>query len=144
MKNEKCIGVSCITFFGFHISQCFMLGSAFAWKLKDFKFYFFAALIKHEFCTKCEKCIVSVSYFTVCFVKTFAKCEIRKVYSWPYKGLYGVSELTHCTDTQCIKLTKEKNSVFCGSVCSEQYAVSERSRNTAGFITRVVPTLNKH
>ncbi len=32
---------------------------------------------------KYKKCIVSVLYFVVCFTKTFAKCEIRKVYIWP-------------------------------------------------------------
>ncbi len=52
-------------------------------KSKDFVFYFFAALIKHEIRINCEKCIVSVSYFVVCFAKNTR--EMRKVYSWPYR-----------------------------------------------------------
>ncbi len=35
--------------------------------------YFFAGLIKHEIHMKCEKCIVSVSYFVVWFAK-YEKC----------------------------------------------------------------------
>ncbi len=31
------------------------------------------ASVKHEICVKYEKCIVSVSYFVVCFAKTFVK-----------------------------------------------------------------------
>ncbi len=31
--------------------------------------------MKHKICMKYEKCIVSVSYFVVCFAKTLAKCE---------------------------------------------------------------------
>ncbi len=42
-------------------------------KSKDFVVHFFTALIKHELCMKYEKCIVNVSYFVVCFTKTFAK-----------------------------------------------------------------------
>ncbi len=48
---------------------------------KDFVVYFFAALIKHEIRVKCEKCIVSVSYFVMCFVKNTRK--MQKVYSRP-------------------------------------------------------------
>ncbi len=42
---------------------------------KDFVVYFFTALIKHEICMIYKKCIVSVSYFMACFMKTFAKYE---------------------------------------------------------------------
>ncbi len=37
-------------------------------KSKDFVVYFFATLIKHEIGMKCDKCIMSVSHFVVCFV----------------------------------------------------------------------------
>ncbi len=43
---------------------------------------FFRGVNKHEICIY-EKCIESVSYFVVCFAKTFAKYEKRKVYSRP-------------------------------------------------------------
>ncbi len=33
---------------------------------------FFVALIKHDIRMKCKKCIMGVSYFLVCFAKTFA------------------------------------------------------------------------
>ncbi len=35
--------------------------------------YFFAALIKHKIRMRYEECTVSVSYFLVCFAKTFVK-----------------------------------------------------------------------
>ncbi len=46
---------------------------------KDLVVYFFAALIKHEICMKCEKCIESVSYFMI--------SKMRKVYSRPNESL---------------------------------------------------------
>ncbi len=80
-KNEKCIlsGVFCVTlfvfcapFFAFRIlCQCRHSSE----KSKDFVVYFFAVLIKHEIRIKYEKCIESVSYFVMCFRKTFAKYE---------------------------------------------------------------------
>ncbi len=48
-----------------------------------FVVYFFAALIKHKICIKCEKCTASVSYFVVCFEKNTR--EMRKVYSRSYE-----------------------------------------------------------
>ncbi len=73
----------------FHILRPFLRilrqGRLLRKKSKDFVVYFFAALIKHKICTKCKKCIVSVSYFVVRLAETFAKyprnSEIRKVYS---------------------------------------------------------------
>ncbi len=40
---------------------------------KDFVVHFFATLIKYKIRMKREKCIVSVSYFVMCFAKTFEK-----------------------------------------------------------------------
>ncbi len=84
-KNEKCIAgrfasrfAFCAPFFAFRISH---QGWHTRKNSEDFVVYFFAALIKHEIRMKCEKCIVSVSYFVVCFVKN--TLEMRKVYSWP-------------------------------------------------------------
>ncbi len=74
-KRKVYGGVFRATFFAFHISQHFVPGSAFAWKVKGFCGLFFAASIKHKIRVKCEKCIVSVSYFLVCFTKTFVKYE---------------------------------------------------------------------
>ncbi len=67
---------------------------------KDFVVYFFMALIEREIHMKCEKCMVTVTYFMVCFAKTFAKCKIRKLYSQPYRTtqntLYGqCSSVSH-------------------------------------------------
>ncbi len=59
-------------FFAFHILR---QGWHSRKKSKDFVVYFFMALIKHEIRMKCEKCIVSVSYFLVCFTKTLTKGE---------------------------------------------------------------------
>ncbi len=61
------------TFFAFHILQHFAPGSAFVRKVKGFRGLFSTVLIKHEICMKYEKYIVSVSYFVVCFSKTFVK-----------------------------------------------------------------------
>ncbi len=74
----------CAPFFAFCISHH---GRHSHEKSKDFVVYFFAALIKHEICMKYKKCIVNVSYFVVCFAKTFTKWEIWKVYSRPKRYL---------------------------------------------------------
>ncbi len=64
-------------------------------KSKDFAVYFFAALIKHEIRMKCEKCLVSVSYFMVCFTKNIQ--DIQKVYSQS-NGKQKLREVeTYCT-----------------------------------------------
>ncbi len=73
-------GVFHVTFLHFasHFSL-FAFRSILCWgrhshrKSKDFKVYFFAALIKRKICIKYEKCILSISYFVVCFAKTFTK-----------------------------------------------------------------------
>ncbi len=86
-ENRKCMAgyfALCTSFFTFCISR---QGRYSRRKSKKFVVYYFMALIKHEICMKYEKCIVSVSYFVVCFAKTFAKCEIRKVYSRPQKKM---------------------------------------------------------
>ncbi len=54
-------------------------------KSKNFVVYFFTALIKHEIRMKYKKFIASISYYMVCFVKTFAKYKIGKVYNRPYR-----------------------------------------------------------
>ncbi len=59
-------------------SQHFTLVSASARKHIGFVVYFFAALIKHEICMKCGKCIASVSYFIVCFVKNTREMQNAK------------------------------------------------------------------
>ncbi len=71
-KQEKMYsGVFRDTFFAFRsISH---QGSHSCEKSKNVVVYFFAAVIKNEMCMKYEKCIVSVSYFAVCLVKTLAK-----------------------------------------------------------------------
>ncbi len=45
---------------------------------KDFVVCFFAVLVKHEIRMKCGKCIVSVSYFIVCFVKNTLEMQNAK------------------------------------------------------------------
>ncbi len=91
--DEKCekqkvySGVFCATFFfAFRASVFTFLilrqGRHLRKNSKDFVVYFFVALIKHKIRMKCEKCIVSVSYFVVCFAKNTRK--MRKVYSRPY------------------------------------------------------------
>ncbi len=81
VTNEKCIAGYFAPFFS-HFAPLFLLfvfcsishlGRHSCENLKDFLVYFFAALIKHEICLQCEKCIVSVSHFVVCFAKTFTK-----------------------------------------------------------------------
>ncbi len=67
---------------------------------KDFVVYFFAALIKHEICLKCEKSIVSVSYFLVFFAKTFVKREIQKVYS----RFKESTKTKNCSNKSCWEL----------------------------------------
>ncbi len=61
-----------------------------------------------------------------------------------YKGWHRVTEPTCHTGVQCIELKEEKNSVFCGSLPVEQahnkHCMSNRSQDTAGFVTQVVPT----
>ncbi len=79
-------------FFAFHIS---CQGWHLREKLKDFTVNFFAALIKHEICKKCDKCIVSVSYFVVCFAKTFAKYE---------KCIAGL-RIVHTQDTRMCRVS---------------------------------------
>ncbi len=81
--NEKCIAgyfMSFVTFLEFRIPffafRILRLGQHSCEKSKDFVVYFFAALKKHEIRMKYEKCIASVSYFAVCFVKTHR--EIQK------------------------------------------------------------------
>ncbi len=74
-KNKKCIAGYFSSLFSHFmlLFSCFtLLFSLFAFhsilhqgrysckNWKDFVVYFFAALIKHEICVKCEKCIVSV------------------------------------------------------------------------------------
>ncbi len=49
--------------------------------------YIFPALIKHEIRMKFEKCIVSVSYFVVCFAKTLAKYARNAKYEKCIAGL---------------------------------------------------------
>ncbi len=70
-KRTKCIAG--------YFASLFLL-FAFRENSKDFVVYFFAALMKHGICLKCEKCTVSVSYFVV-FRKNIR--EIRNVYSRP-------------------------------------------------------------
>ncbi len=96
-KNEKCIArhfaslfslfAALFSLFAFHIFSC--QGWHSRKKSKDFAIYFFATLIKHKIRMKGEKCILSVSYFMVCFAKTLAKCKMRKVYSRPNVALYA-------------------------------------------------------
>ncbi len=80
-KNEKCIVGYFVTFFtlrppffAFRISQYFATGLAFTGKVKGFCGLFFLDINKtrnsHEIW---KECILNVSYFVVCFVKTFAK-----------------------------------------------------------------------
>ncbi len=77
-------------FFCFSPFAAFCARSAFAQKSKDFVVYFFTALIKHKIRIKCEKCIVSVSYFVVCFVKTFAKYPQNGKYKKCIAGLMNL------------------------------------------------------
>ncbi len=73
-KNKKCIVGYFASLFSHFFAFCISCqGQHARKKSKDFIVYFFAALIKHEICMKYEKYIVSVSYFAVCFTKTFAK-----------------------------------------------------------------------
>ncbi len=44
-------------------------------KSKDFVGYFFAALIEHKICMKCEKCVVIFSILWCVSRKTLTKCE---------------------------------------------------------------------
>ncbi len=83
-KNEKCTAryfAPLFWFFAFRSTSC--QGWHSSENSKNFMVNFFMALIKHEICLKCEKCIASVSHFMVCFAKTFAKynerlCEKRQ------------------------------------------------------------------
>ncbi len=86
-------------------------------KSKDFVVYFLTALIKQEIHMKCEKCIVSVSYFVVCFAKTLAKmiakCKKRKVHSgvfritffafWTPFSLFAFRNISHQSWHMCEK-----------------------------------------
>ncbi len=87
VKNKKCVAryfaslFSCFAplflLFAFHNILC--QGWRLHEKSKHFVVYLFAALIKHEIHMKYEKCIVSVSYFVMCFVEypwnaKFKKC----------------------------------------------------------------------
>ncbi len=80
----------CVTFFTFCVpffTFCISCESRHSSKnSKDFVVYFFAVLIKHEIRVICEKCIVSVSYFMVCFAKIFVK------YPRNTKNVYGISK----------------------------------------------------
>ncbi len=58
--------------------------------------YFFVALIKQEIRMKCEKCIVSVSYFVACFAKTFAKYPQNAKYEKCIAGLIAHLPLSCC------------------------------------------------
>ncbi len=60
-------------FFAFRILQHFTPGSAFAQKVKGFRGLFFHGINKIQNSQEIWKCIVGVSYFVVCFVKTFVK-----------------------------------------------------------------------
>ncbi len=76
-KNEKCItgcfaSLFCVSrpFFAVRISHH---GWHSREKSKNFVVDFFAAVMKHVIRVNCEKCIVSVSYFVVCFGKNTRK-----------------------------------------------------------------------
>ncbi len=80
-KNRKCIAMYFASLFSHFVplfllfafcSLCARVGIR-AKSQIDFVVYFFVALIKHKILMKYEKYIVSVSYFVVCFTKTFAK-----------------------------------------------------------------------
>ncbi len=78
-KPKMYSGIFRITFFAVR-TTFFAPVLAFAQKFKGFHgLFFFAALMKHEIRMKYEKCLVSVSYFVVCFAKTHAK------YPWHVK-----------------------------------------------------------
>ncbi len=76
-KQKEYSGVLCVTFFAFCAPFFrflhFAPRLASVRKFEGFRVYFFTALIKHEIRLKCEKCVVSVLYFVVCFAETFAK-----------------------------------------------------------------------
>ncbi len=77
VKNEKCTAgyfASLFRISGLFFTFCILRQD---WHLhkksKNYVVNFFVALIKQEICMKYKKCIVSVSYFMVCFAKTHAK-----------------------------------------------------------------------
>ncbi len=77
-KNEKCkegYFASLFSHFAlfFRFLQYFTPGSAFAQKLEGFCGLFFRGINKTQNSPEMWKCIVSVSYFVVCFAKTFVK-----------------------------------------------------------------------
>ncbi len=104
------------TFFAFRISH---QGLHSRKNSKNLVVYFFAALIKHEIRQKCEKCRVCVSHFMVCFAKTFAKCEIRKVY------IAGLTDFP-----------KHKNSIIYKSTISLQLPVSKINNTDPPLLSR--------
>ncbi len=82
MKNKKCVArcfasLFCVSRPFFHILH---QGRHSHENAKDSVVYFFVALIKHEIRMKCEKCVVSVLYFIVCFAKIFAKYQQNAKY----------------------------------------------------------------
>ncbi len=73
-KTEKCIVRYFVRLFSLFAFRSILCQSWHSCKnSEDFVVYFFAVLIKHKIRLKCEKCIVSVSHFAVCFAKTLAK-----------------------------------------------------------------------
>ncbi len=79
-KQKVYSGVFRVTFFRVLHSffSLFAPESPFARKVKGFRFLSPKSLIKHEIYMKYEKCVVSVSYFMVCFAKTFANAKYKK------------------------------------------------------------------
>ncbi len=102
--------VFCVTFFAFRapffvfcISQNFKSGSAFMRKVKEFQGLFFSSINKtrnsHEIGKVYSEC------FVACFAKTFAKCEIRKVYSWLYTYRFSRFDMfVHCFVNYFVRL----------------------------------------
>ncbi len=83
-KNKTCT----VKYFAKYFASLFSHFAAFyARKVKDFVSYFFMTLIKHEIYMKCGKRIASVSYFMVCFAKTFAKYPQNAKYKKCIAGL---------------------------------------------------------
>ncbi len=81
MKNKKCIAgyfEFYASFFAFRSILC--QGQHLREKAKDFVVYFFAALIKHEIRMESKKCVVSISYFVVCFAKILTKYPLNVKY----------------------------------------------------------------
>ncbi len=91
-KNDECILRGILRhFFGilrlFFRFLHFALGSAFTQKLEGFCGLFFRGINKTRNLFEMRKCIVSVSYFAVCFAKTFAKYPRNAKYKKCIAGL---------------------------------------------------------